>query len=92
MKRFFMVLSNQKETPTDLNRIDFQYFVLLDERHPTPNQIKDLIRKYRKFAFLYLFKGDFDVLSNTKIQFSKFEFVRKYNCSSYGLTDGPCKD
>lgn len=92
MKRYFMVLSNQKEPPTDLNRIDFQYFVLLDERHPTPDQIKDMIRRYRRFAFLYLFKGEFSVFSNKNIQFTKYELIRKYHCSGYGLTDGPCKD
>jgi hypothetical protein len=92
MKRFFAVLSNQNEPPTQLNNLNPQQLVILGDRHPSPDDVKAIIQKYKNYAFIYLFKGEFTVLSKDNIQFLKYEFVRKYNCSSFGIADGPCKD
>lgn len=92
MKRFFAILSNQNEPPTQLHNANHQQLLVLSDRHPSPDEVKELMKKYKTYAFIYLFKGEVNVISKDNIQITKHEFLRKYNCASFGLTDGPCKD
>jgi hypothetical protein len=92
MKRFFVVLSDQNEPPTQLHKVNHQQILILGDRHPSPDEVKELMKKYRNYAFIYLFKGEVNVVNKDNIQFTKYEFLRKYNCASFGIADGPCKD
>ena len=92
MKRYFAILTDQKDIPSVMNNKDHQRFLLLGENHPTPKEIISVMKVYQSYTFLYLFKGEFNTLTKDNIQFLKYDDIRKYNCSTFGLDEGPCKE
>lgn len=92
LQRYFIVLTNTQEEPYEIDQTLSNKVLILKDVHPTPDTIKEVIKEYPMYSFAFLFKGTFSELTLSSFTIAKKQLIRKYNCSSFGLSDMVCKN
>lgn len=91
MIRYYIVLSRIQDEPDLVSQVPQSNVVIFEGTHPTPDKIRDVFREYPMYSFAFLYKGFFTELSKSGSSITKHQLIRKYNCSSFGISDRACK-
>jgi hypothetical protein len=91
MNRYYVVLSRGQDEPDLIHLVPQSNVVIFENAHPSPNQIREIFKEFPMYAFAFLYKGYFTESSKSGSIITKHQLIRKYNCSSFGISDRTCK-
>ncbi len=91
MQKYYIVLTVSQDEPDLIHKVPLPNVLIFENIHPSPDKIRDIFKEYPMYAFAFLYKGHFSELSKGGFTITKQQLIRKYNCSSFGISDRTCK-